>query len=241
MLARSKLNISARRNDKLGSNPSHWMLALRNLHKKFIFSRRVERLAGQIAELLPVEGKVIDIGCGDGLVGKLITGEKPAVTLVGYEVFSRPKPLIPVKLFDGLHLPVGNSAFDVVLLIDVLHHTHDPMPLLREAYRVARKYIIIKDHRLGRPLAKTTLQVMDWVGNRPHNVTLPYNFWREEQWRAAWSKIGLQIEHYQTDLGLYPWPASWVFELGLHFLAKLSKKQFNDDQNSSQFLRDFGV
>ncbi len=30
-----------------------------------------------------------------------------------------------------------------------------------------------------------------------------------------------KVDHYQTRLGLCPWPARWLFETGLHFLARL--------------------
>ena len=90
-----------------------------------------------------------------------------------------------------------------------------------EARRVARRAIVVKDHRTSRPLARPTLRVMDWIGNRPHGVPLPYNYWSEARWRAAWKELELRIEHYQTRLDLYPGPARWIFESGLHFLAKL--------------------
>ena len=86
---------------------------------------------------------------------------------------------------------------------------------------MARCAVILKDHRLARPLARATLRFMDWVGNRPHQVVLPYNYWTEAQWRLVWGRLGVHVDHYQTRLGLYPWPARWLFDAGLHFLARL--------------------
>jgi hypothetical protein len=37
---------------------------------------------------------------------------------------------------------------DLIANVDVLHHTTEPMILLREASRVARQVILIKDHLL---------------------------------------------------------------------------------------------
>jgi hypothetical protein len=64
---------------------------------------------------------------------------------------------------------------------------------------------------------------MDWIGNRPQAVPLTYNYWPESRWREAWASLGLRVDHYQTRLNLYPWPAGWIFERGLHFLARLTK------------------
>ena len=109
--------------------------------------------------------------------------------------------------------------------VDVVN-SETPSPdryfLLREAARVAGKAIILKDHRLSRPLAGPTLRFMDWIGNRPHGVALPYNYWPLHRWREAWAALGLNLDHYQTRIGLYPGPARWLFEHGLHFVARLT-------------------
>jgi len=55
---------------------------------------------------------------------------------------------------------------------DVLHHTQDPAVLLREAVRVSRSFVLLKDHLDENILDDVTLRLMDWVGNRPHGVVL---------------------------------------------------------------------
>jgi hypothetical protein len=94
--------------------------------------------------------------------------------------------------------------------------------LLREAKRVARRKIILKDHIMDSTLSYLILRFMDWVGNVHHNVALPYNYWPERRWRTAFDELELGIEQWQTALALYPWPASLIFEHGLHFVARLA-------------------
>ena len=203
--------------------PGRWTALLEKLHGKMILARRVRRLAGSIAEMLPEIATVVDVGCGDGRITKLISIQKPRIVSEGYDVRIRPEAVIPVHSFDGQHLPLEENAVDAVIIVDVLHHTEAPMLLMREAYRVTRKFIIIKNHRLNRPCAELILRFMDWIGNRTRNIVLPYNYWPEERWQAAWSEIELHVDHYQTDLCLYPWPANLVIERGLHFLVRLAK------------------
>ena len=64
---------------------------------------------------------------------------------------------------------------------------------------------------------------MDWVGNARFGVALPYRYWTEAQWHAAWQKHGLIPERVISCLGLYPVPADWVFGAQLHFIALLKR------------------
>lgn len=199
-----------------------WLLRrMASLHDKVIHSRRVQILSDIIVKLIPAGSFVIDIGCGDGMLGGLLEQKGSDIQVEGYEILARPDTPIPVYEFDGRCLPLEDASADITLLVDTLHHTEVPFKLLSEASRVARMAVIIKDHRTSRPDAKIILRFMDWVGNRPYGVSLPYNYWSEKDFEKAWRHLGLEVEYYQTSFGLYPWPASWCFETGLHFLAKL--------------------
>jgi SAM-dependent methyltransferase len=128
---------------------------------------------------------------------------------------------IPVAPFDGVTIPHAAGSFDTVLFVDVLHHTADPMVLLREARRVTRQSIVIKDHLRDGFFAGMVLGFMDWVGNKKHGVVLPYNYWSRQQWLDAFQELGLTIVTWMNDLKLYPVPADWVFGRSLHFIARL--------------------
>ena len=118
---------------------------------------------------------MLDVGCGDGLLAFLILEKRPDLDLRGIDVLVREQTHIPVDRFDGLAIPHADASFDVVMFVDVLHHTEDPMALLGEAVRVARKTIVVKDHTLNGFLAGPTLHFLDRVGNARHDVALPYN------------------------------------------------------------------
>jgi hypothetical protein len=64
---------------------------------------------------------------------------------------------------------------------------------------------------------------MDWLGNAHHGVALPYNYWTKAQWYGAFSRLGLRVTDIENSLGLYPAPASWLFDRGLHFVARLER------------------
>jgi SAM-dependent methyltransferase len=191
-------------------------------HKTLVEKRRIRILARHFAALMPAKIRALDVGCGDGAIDSLITQLRPDVSIEGIDVLVRPDTRIPVRPFDGTHIPYADDSFDAVMFVDVLHHTIDPLVLLREAQRVA-KVIFIKDHFCEGLFAAQTLRFMDWVGNAHHGVALPYNYWTRGQWKAAFDAFGVRPSREILSLGLYPAPASWVFERGLHFVAKLER------------------
>jgi SAM-dependent methyltransferase len=193
------------------------MSVLGQLHDHFIFSRRSRVLAKRLGEMIPAGSRVLDVGCGDGLIDRMIMDEKGA-SIEGIDTLLRPTTHIPVRKFDGVNIPSPDQSADVVMFVDVLHHTEDPNVLLAEAARVG-KHVLIKDHLRHGFLANETLRVMDWVGNARHGVVLPYNYLSRPEWDYAFYKAGLQVDRLETELGLYPIPIAWVFGRSLHFIA----------------------
>ncbi len=191
------------------------------LHEHLVFNRRTKTLAAQLCELLPQNASVLDVGCGDGTIDALMLNRRPDITIRGVDVLVRPAAKIAVEWFDGDRLPFADKSFDVVCFVDVLHHTKDPTILLKEAKRVARKFLVLKDHTMDGWLAYQTLRFMDWVGNAHHGVVLPYNYWPEQQWRATFAALHMPIAQWNADVGLYPYPASLVFGRRLHFVAAI--------------------
>lgn len=193
------------------------------IHEHFVFDRRVQILARHLAAMMPQGARVLDVGCGDGSLAKLLMQRRPDVSLKGIDVLIRPECHIPVEPFDGARIPHEAGAFDVVMFVDVLHHTPDPAVLLAEAARVAGRAVLIKDHLADGLLAVPTLRFMDQVGNRRHSVVLPYNYWPRARWDEAFRGLGLGVEEWRQRLGLYPWPADLVFGRSLHFIARLGR------------------
>lgn len=197
---------------------------IERIHGEYVYQRRVRVLSRLLSELIPQGARVLDVGCGDGRLASFICRARPDVEMRGIDVLLRRRTHIPVSLFDGHTIPHENASFDVVMFVDVLHHTLDPAALVREAALVTKGTIIIKDHASDGPLAHMTLRLMDWVGNARHGVALPYNYWPKRRWLEFFAAMGLQVHLWEKDLRIYAAPASWLFDRSLHFIAQLEKR-----------------
>jgi SAM-dependent methyltransferase len=190
------------------------------IHENLVVGRRARVLCSQLADLIPRDSRVLDVGCGDGLIAELLMQQRKDISLSGLDVSVRPRTRIPVIPFDGCRIPYRNDSFNVVMFIDVLHHSENPYELLAEAVRVSRDVILIKDHILKGFMAGHTLRFMDRVGNLRHGVPLRYQYWPRKAWLKAFESIGVQVTSWNQDLRIYPWPARLLFERSLHFIAR---------------------
>ncbi len=121
-------------------------------------------------EMIEKGQKVLDIGCGDGLLLSALA--KKGVIGSGVDVSEegarkcREKGLdVSVVDISAGMLPFKDGSFDVVTILDVLEHVYAPEELLKEAVRVSKKYIIISVPNFNSLPAR--LQVL--LGKVPEN------------------------------------------------------------------------
>jgi SAM-dependent methyltransferase len=179
------------------------------------------------------EGKsILDLGCGDGSIARLLMDNQPKLEIRGVDVLRRPEIQIPFDLYDGKTIPFPDRSFDWVMAVDVLHHTDNPREVLTEAARVARRGVVVKDHLREGIGAYSTLRFMDWVGNRGHDVRLPYNlhvrlpynYLSMNEWKRAIAGARLSVKTWRQDLNLYPAPFNLLLDRQLHFVATFVKE-----------------
>jgi SAM-dependent methyltransferase len=110
---------------------------------------------------------IAEIGCGSGDVLVELSRRGLSRVLDGFELSHRAAEIARsrnvarrVEAFDGANVPAGTSEYDLAILSHVLEHVPEPLPLLREAARIAPNVIVevpLEDNRSAHRPAKRRL------------------------------------------------------------------------------------
>lgn len=155
---------------------------IRKFNDRFAFPYRYKKLTARLAPLLHDVDNILDVGTGDGHLGRQLM-DATGCHITGLDVCLQPHSHIDVHYYDGSTFPFADDTFDSVLMVDMLHHTDNIEQMLSEARRVARRFVIVKDHYWNTRLDVAALHVADYLGNIPYGVPLPYNYLRLAQWQ----------------------------------------------------------
>jgi hypothetical protein len=79
----------------------------------------------------------------------------------------------------------------------------------------------VKDHLAESRFEQWILRFMDWFGNAPHGVVLPYRYFTTAAWSSTLSAAGLRETLREEVPGLYPFPFSLLFGGRLQFIARV--------------------
>jgi SAM-dependent methyltransferase len=169
----------------------------RLLNETLSFPYRYIKLTKRIAPLLTGAAEILDVGTGDGRLAQYLINATGA-RITGLDVHLQPHSYIPVHQYDGCLFPFEDNSFDAVLLIDMLHHTANIDQLLLEASRVARQFVLVKDHYWNTRVDKYMLYLGDYIGNIPYGVPITYNFLNLPQWTTLFSRHRLGELHRLT-------------------------------------------
>ncbi len=142
--------------------------------------------------------KVLDIGTGTGWIAEEIKKRKN-VDIVLLDVVDFNQTDLKVIIYDGKIIPFEDNSFDTVLLKFVLHHTENPLDILKEAKRVSKNNIIIFEDTYNSGLGKFLLCVLDYISNlpsffvKPFAENMPFNFKKVSDWKNIFKGFNLEV------------------------------------------------
>lgn len=105
------------------------------------------------------KGTILDLGCGDGSIDRLIAESSPTRSITGVDLeahdqwkIKKPKNL-KFKAASIYELPFKEKSFDVVIMKDVLHHMPDPEKVLHDVAKLAKKQVLIIEANRYNPIS----------------------------------------------------------------------------------------
>jgi 2-polyprenyl-3-methyl-5-hydroxy-6-metoxy-1,4-benzoquinol methylase len=114
----------------------------------FFLGRFRAQLAGLVTPLRP--GRVLDVGCGEGVVTGWLAETLPAAAVEGVDAgraalaeFRRRNPALTVREGDVYDLPHADASFDLVVSTEMLEHLERPQQALREMARVSGGWMVL--------------------------------------------------------------------------------------------------
>ena len=126
--------------------PDWYFVSIReNLLQRFWHKTRFKEVAKLIEK---IDGKILDIGCADGMFTKVILQKSQAIQIIGIDVLPRSiawakkhwkdKRLV-FKVGEAEKLDYPANTFDAVFALEVLEHVHDPFAVLAQIKKVLKK------------------------------------------------------------------------------------------------------
>lgn len=192
------------------------------IHHRLVSEPRRDRLAAALSALASGATTLLDVGAGDGIVGAAVA-QLLGAEIRGADAMPSPKaPFLVVALTDEA-LPFADASFDAVLLSDVLHHAQSPDDLLREALRVARRCVVVKDHFAFGPWSERVLLALDVIGNRPYGVQVRGDYATPEAWLRRFQRCGAEVEEMAWPLDVHGPAIRLLTRSEHHFAARLRR------------------
>ncbi len=142
---------------------------------------RAATIASNLADHFAPNHRLLEIGAGKGHVAlALRQATRAQIHLV--DVVDYNETELPLDLYDGLRLPYDDDSFDYSLLVFVLHHTPDPLLVLREALRVSLRGVFVIENHVPERMLKPVTRFFDSIPHYQHGVPVCYHTFASDEW-----------------------------------------------------------
>jgi len=191
--------------------PPDWYHASmkRNLFQRFWHNKRFEVVGGVLE---PVDGRVLDVGCADGMFTRVILEKTGAAEVIGIDVLKssvdwaskhwRKQKRMKFRLGNAHKLKYKSDSFSAVTAFEVMEHVGDPGVVVGEIKRVLKRggYVVILV-----PTDNLLFRLIWWF------VT---NFW----WARIWQDCHIQSFDSRNTLGKFLSKSGFKVEVDKKFL-----------------------
>ncbi len=201
---------------------------------------------------IPVDGKILEVGCGAGQFIRAIKNICPASHCYGCDISHRAIAEAG-KRGDGVeyavsqpgHIPYADSSFDAILIFDVLEHVENPALLLGEISRVLKPGGILYCFV---PCEGDNLSLWHWLdmAGLKKDVTRIFaghiNYFSREQISSIFRESNFQIRQLRYSEHLL---GQLLGVLSFYLMSRHSKnnprQQTNNEECFAQIKNNYGI
>jgi 2-polyprenyl-6-hydroxyphenyl methylase / 3-demethylubiquinone-9 3-methyltransferase len=187
-------------------------------------------IKNEIKKHFPHKCKILDIGCGAGILTNFLALDEHDITgidiseksLTIAEKFDTTKKVKYLKA-NAYNIPLENHTFDVICAMDVLEHIENPAKLIQEASRLLKHGGLFFFHTFTKNILSYLLVIkcVEWfIPNTPKNMHVYNLFIKPKELKKMCYNSGLTILSLK---GFQPKISS------LKLLKMVLKKELKDD------------
>ena len=154
---------------------------------------RLKRITNIIDDLLKKEYlkknkrlKILDYGCGSMEISKKLEEKNYIKSIVGSDIFNHSYKSKKLTYISNEKLFKENEKFDVIFVVDVLHHVgiNNAHKIINKLSKLS-KIIIIKDHFEHGFVSRQLLRFVDFYANYGYGVNVPKKYFNENVWKKT--------------------------------------------------------
>ena len=161
-----------------------------------IFKRFYEQAAYKMChdceQFIEKQSKILDIGCGSAIIANTFQ-DFFETEVVGVDIIDRRIFPIAFSLINGKKLPFPENSFDNVLIAYTLHHSQEPIELLKEAKRVCKGKIFIYEDLPESFLSKLFCGLHSFSFDKLFGNKNKTTFKIEDQWKEVFKELKLNL------------------------------------------------
>jgi 2-polyprenyl-3-methyl-5-hydroxy-6-metoxy-1,4-benzoquinol methylase len=175
-----------------------------------------QRFLDEIGQYLPVQGRVLDLGCGFGLFSLYYASVHPGLTIEGFDL--NPRRILMARAA-ALRLGLGNvryevddvmefrggPRFDTAYMLDIVHHIpkHAVQPLLEQLAKTLPEggRLLVKDVDRAPAYKRWFTHALDKV----MDPWTPVHYWAADDLQRLLEVVGFRVHrHLMNDILPYP-------------------------------------
>tara|TARA_Y100001935_G_C17203730_1_gene456406 strand:- start:158 stop:841 length:684 start_codon:yes stop_codon:yes gene_type:complete len=172
---------------------------------------------------------LLDFGCGSlkftkELIKKKIVKKSVCVDTYDYNLNNN-KFIKYIKFNDWKNIKYKKNHFDVVILIDVLHHVgvNKSEKLIKKLSYIS-KYIFVKEHFEYGFFSRQLLRFADFYGNYAQDVNIPNVYFDNKSWNKLIKKANLKQLCLERNVQQHKGLFNMIITPKHHFVSVLQKK-----------------